>query len=100
MYCFRSISESLKVDSLKKMVANGSYQSIKKQILAFLKSNPEHSYTASELTSILEIRHRSSVCKPLYDLVNAEMAHVSGSKYDHDTGREVGLYQARNTAKK
>jgi hypothetical protein len=90
-----SLAAIAKNESLQTFLYTGRNNTIKKGIVLFLLKNPTRSYTASELQGLLLVKYRSSVCKPLRDLVVDELVIVAKTKYDSQTGREVSAYQIK-----
>ena len=91
----QTIAAKARNESLQTFISTGRNHTIKKGIISFLLKNPTRSYTASELQGLLLVKFRSSVCKPLSDLVNDELIDIPHRKYDYETGREVSAYQIK-----
>lgn len=79
-------------NSFYQFLSSGRSSTIAKKILQFLLGNEDDSFTASELQRNLEIKYRSSLCYPLKKLIDIGLIDVVKSKFDYETGREVGSY--------
>lgn len=82
---------STKSKSYELFLSSGRENTIKKGIIKQLLEEGK-SYTSRELCTILEIGIPSSICAPLYRLVEERLIEVTGTKIDPLTKRQVSLY--------
>lgn len=96
MYTLIYLVAVSRVESLRRFVESGRDATIKKRVLRYLLSKPDQAFSAVQLQRELSIRHRSSMCKPLKDLMDLGFIEVSSLVYDPETNRDVSAYHLAN----